>query len=142
MSKTKSSKNATTVQTNAEDTARHPEAEAKPAAASKKASKQDAVIALMERPDGASVAEIIAITNWQVHSVRGFVAGTVKKKFGLTVVKGKAADGAVTYRIVDERHEEDNGSPPPDAAEAKAVEADDPMTGSMSGADSEPASEA
>lgn len=49
----------------------------------KKTTKKDAVLRLLRRKDGASVADIMAKTGWQAHSVRGFLAGTVKKKLGL-----------------------------------------------------------
>lgn len=43
------------------------------------------LIALMRRPDGASLAELMSATGWQAHSVRGAISGAVKKKLGLTV---------------------------------------------------------
>jgi hypothetical protein len=62
--------------------------------------KQDAVIALLRQPVGATVDEIAMATQWQRHSVRGFISGTVKKKMGLEVVSAIEDRGRV-YRLVD-----------------------------------------
>ena len=59
--------------------------------------KTDAVIALLRRPEGASIDEIMATTGWQRHSVRGAVAGAVKKKLG-SAVQSELADGIPRYR--------------------------------------------
>jgi hypothetical protein len=61
-------------------------------------SKQVHVIGLLERPEGATVAEVMTATGWQPHTVRGIVFGTLKKKLGLTVVSAKEERGRV-YRI-------------------------------------------
>lgn len=61
--------------------------------------KIDLIIARMRRPEGASIEDLVSATGWQAHSVRGAVAGTIKKKRGLTVVSART-DAGRTYRIV------------------------------------------
>jgi hypothetical protein len=56
------------------------------------------VVALLKRPKGATIADLIKATDWQAHSVRGAISGTIKKKLKLAVVSEKT--GSVrTYRI-------------------------------------------
>ena len=64
----------------------------------KGSSKQDAVIAMLCRPEGATVDEVASATGWQRHTVRGVFSGTLKKKLGLTVASAKEERGRV-YRI-------------------------------------------
>ena len=61
--------------------------------------KQARVIEMLRRPAGATIDEIVTLTAWQRHTVRGLIAGALKKKLGLDVSSGKAERGRV-YRIV------------------------------------------
>jgi hypothetical protein len=63
-------------------------------------SKQDAVIAMLRRPEGATVEEAARATGWQRHTVRGVFSGTLKKKLGLGVASAKEERGRV-YRIAE-----------------------------------------
>ncbi len=62
--------------------------------------KQALLIDLLKRKKGATIAEIVAATGWQPHSVRGAISGTLKKKLGLAVTSEKPGNGPRRYRIV------------------------------------------
>lgn len=62
--------------------------------------KQAAIIALLQRPEGASVAEIVAATSWLAHSARGMISGALKKKLGLPITSEKVEGRGMVYRIV------------------------------------------
>jgi len=61
-------------------------------------SKQDQIVALLRQPGGATLDVLVKATGWQKHSVRGFLAGTVRKKLKLPLLSEKI-DGIRTYRI-------------------------------------------
>lgn len=64
------------------------------------ATKQDAIVVMLGSRDGATISDIMKSTGWQMQSVRGFLAGTVKKKLGLKLVSSKAHGEVRKYRIV------------------------------------------
>jgi hypothetical protein len=78
-------------------------------AAARPDTKHARVIAMLRKPTGTTIAAIMAATDWQQHSVRGFLAGVVRKKLGLNLVSGQTDKGRV-YRIKD-------GKPAPAAAD-------------------------
>jgi hypothetical protein len=61
--------------------------------------KQECVLTLLSQPEGASIEEMMQATDWQQHSVRGFLAGTVKRKLGFSLTSVKPNDGVRRYRI-------------------------------------------
>jgi len=62
--------------------------------------KHARIIAMLRTPAGATIAAIMTVTEWQQHSVRGFLAGVVRKKLGLNLVSEQTDKGRV-YRIKD-----------------------------------------
>ena len=63
-------------------------------------SKQARAIAMLRAPGGATIEALMRVTGWQPHSVRGFLAGVIRKKLGLNLVS-TAADSGRVYRIAD-----------------------------------------
>ena len=61
--------------------------------------KHDRVLGLLRTKGGTTIAAISKVTGWQPHSVRGFFAGVVKKRLGLTLASEKTKSGRI-YRIV------------------------------------------
>ena len=70
---------------------------AKPGA--RQGSKTAKVLDLLKRTGGVTAKELIKVTGWQPHSVRGFLSGTVRKKMGLTVESSRREDGERAYLI-------------------------------------------
>jgi hypothetical protein len=62
--------------------------------------KHSRIVAMLRAPAGATIAAIMTATDWQQHSVRGFLAGVVRKKLGLKLVSEQTDKGRV-YRIKD-----------------------------------------
>jgi hypothetical protein len=61
--------------------------------------KLGVLVTLLQRPEGANLAEMTAATGWQTHSVRGAMSGALKKGFGFVIDSQKTEAGR-TYRIV------------------------------------------
>jgi hypothetical protein len=76
--------------------------------------KHGRIIAMLRAPAGTTIAAIMAATDWQQHSVRGFLAGVVRKKLDLNLVS-ELTDKGRTYRIKDGKA--------PSAAEVRAKRA-------------------
>ena len=62
-------------------------------------SKKAIVLDMLRRADGATLKNIMEATDWQAHSVRGFISGSLGKKMDLTVDSFKRPDGVRAYRI-------------------------------------------
>jgi hypothetical protein len=71
----------------------------KSAAGARAGSKKGEVIDLLRRPSGATLAEIIELTGWQPHTVRGFVSGTLVKKMRLRVESFRTDEKERAYKI-------------------------------------------
>lgn len=61
--------------------------------------KQAVLIALLKQPEGVTLAQMAEASGWQIHTIRGFMAGSLKKKLGMNVVSDKLHDQARKYRI-------------------------------------------
>jgi hypothetical protein len=64
-------------------------------------SKKAKVLALLRKPGGATLKDIMKATAWQAHSVRGFISGSLVKKMGLKVESAKRDDGQRAYVIAE-----------------------------------------
>ena len=72
---------------------------AAPARKTRGLAKQAQLIGMLKRPEGASIEEIVAAFGWQAHTVRGAIAGALKKKLGLDVTSEKVDGRGRVYRI-------------------------------------------
>ena len=63
--------------------------------------KQQIMIDLLRRPEGATIEEIANATEWQSHTVRGAMSGALKKKLGLAITSEKVEERGRVYRIED-----------------------------------------
>jgi hypothetical protein len=97
----KSAKNKMTASSVAAAPARRPPHEPASDPKSKKSdrfSKQSRVIAMLQSPTGATIAAMMKVTGWQQHSVRGFLAGVVRKRLKLKL-DSKLRDDERVYRL-------------------------------------------
>ena len=77
---------------------RRPRSASQPTA--RRESKKALIIAMLRAPGGTTIEAMARAAKWQPHSVRGFLAGVVRKKLGLTLVSADGANGRI-YRITD-----------------------------------------
>jgi Protein of unknown function (DUF3489) len=75
-----------------------PKSRARSAPVSGSHTKHARIIAMLRTPAGATIASLVTLTEWQQHSVRGFLAGVVRKKLGLNLVSEQTDKGRI-YRI-------------------------------------------
>jgi hypothetical protein len=68
--------------------------------ASRTESKRAQIIAMLRAPGGATIEALMRVTGWQPHSLRGFLAGVIRKELGLNLVS-TAAESERVYRIAD-----------------------------------------
>ena len=78
-----------------------PKAAAKAVSTPRAESKQSQLIAMLRQPDGATIVEIAKALRWLPHTVRGAIAGALKKKLGLNVESEKVDDRGRVYRLAE-----------------------------------------
>lgn len=62
-------------------------------------SKQSTLIQMLQRPAGATIAQVCEATGWQKHTVRGTLSGVLKRKLGLSIISSKSDQGERIYHI-------------------------------------------
>ena len=70
--------------------------------AKREGTKQAVLIDLLKRPEGATLPQMVEATNWMVHTVRGAMAGALKKKLGLEITSEKQTGADRIYRITNQ----------------------------------------
>ena len=107
MTRTKSKPKATTRARPAKMTRRKSSKRSEPTGAASGATpgtragtKNAHVVGMLRDRDGTTIAAVMAATGWQQHSVRGFLAGVIRKKLGLNLVS-EPGEGGRVYRIID-----------------------------------------
>jgi hypothetical protein len=88
------------VQLSVTESAAHPRPRSASQPTARQQSKKAHIIAMLRAPGGVTIEAMARAAKWQPHSVRGFLAGVVRKKLGLTLVSADAENGRV-YRITD-----------------------------------------
>jgi len=103
MTKPKSkSKASTRSRTTSKSKPRSRSAHSSPKTSTRPDTKHARILAMLRTPAGVTIAAIMTATEWQQHSVRGFLAGVVRKKLGLNLVSESTEKGRV-YRIKDSK---------------------------------------
>ena len=105
MTKSKSKSKASTrsaARTTSKSKPRTRSAHSSPKIATRPDTKHARILAMLRTPAGVTIAAIMTATEWQQHSVRGFLAGVVRKKLGLNLVS-EASDRGRVYRIKDSK---------------------------------------
>ena len=74
-------------------------ADVAPAPKTRGGTKQEQLIAMLRRKEGATITQIVAALGWAPHTVRGAFAGALKKKLGLAVTSEKVEGGERVYRL-------------------------------------------
>ena len=76
-------------------------AEPKPRSARDASTKLGQLEAMLRRPEGVTIPQVVKALDWQAHSVRGAMSGSLRKKRGLAITASKAEGEYRVYRIVD-----------------------------------------
>ena len=95
--------------------------------------KLGVLVSLLRRPGGADISDMMTATGWQEHSIRGAIAGALKKQRGLNITSEKT-DGPRLYRIVAPASEPPEATPNAAAAtETKAASSSKPRRSKTGG---------
>jgi hypothetical protein len=82
-------------------------AAAKRPSTQREGTKQAQIIAMLQRPEGATIAQMVEATSWQAHTVRGAISGALKKKLGLLIGSERVTGRGSVYKLKsDDRNAE------------------------------------